>query len=134
MIIRTNVISLCKQAANDSSESNIPADWQVAFDSVCNEILSVKTTNNFSIKVAPGEVKTLSGFVRNTKAFNTAVTGPIDTSFSAGLTICARVVSLGSSGPTARIPVCVCNLSTRVIEIPPRSLLCSINVLDVVDS
>ena len=52
---------------------------------MCNEILPVKTTNNFSIKVAPGEVKTLSGFVRNTKSFQTAVTEPIDTSLSAGL-------------------------------------------------
>ena len=134
VIIGTNVIRLCKQASNDSSESNIPAEWQVAFDSMCNEILPVKTTNNFSIKVAPGEVKTLSGFVRNTKSFQTAVTEPIDTSLSAGLTICPRVVSLGSSGSTARIPVRVCNLSTRVIEIPPRSLLCSINGVDVVDS
>ena len=134
VIIGTNVIRLCKQASNDSSESNIPAEWQVAFDSMCNEILPVKTTNNFSIKVAPGEVKTLSGFVRNTKSFQTAVTEPIDTSLSAGLTICPRVVSLGSSGFTARIPVRVCNLSTRVIEIPPRSLLCSINGVDVVDS
>ena len=130
VIIGTNVIRLCKQASNDSSESNIPAEWQVAFDSMCNEILPVKTTKNFSIKVAPGEVKTLSGFVRNTKSFQTAVTEPIDTSLSAGLKICPRVVSLGSSGSTARIPVRVCNLSTRVIEIPPRSLLCSINGVD----
>ena len=101
---------------------------------MCNEILPVKTTNNFSIKVAPGEVKTLSGFVINTKSFQTAVTEPIDTSLSAGLTICPRVVSLGSSGSTALIPVRVCNLSTQVIEIPPRSLLCSINGVDVVDS
>ena len=192
VIIGTNVIRLCKQASNDSSESNIPAEWQVAFDSMYNEILPVKTTNNFSIKVAPGEVKTLSGFVRNTKSFQTAVTEPIDTSLSVllyvhfsiaiilmgkreliallnlsswclvmverlfltvqrgclqfvivvfpdhtlllFLTICPRVVSLGSSGSTAPIPVCVCNLSTRVIEIPPRSLLCSINGVDVVDS
>ena len=60
VIIGTNVIRLCKQASNHSTESNIPAEWQVAFDSMCNEILPVKTTNNFSIKVAPGEVKTLS--------------------------------------------------------------------------
>ena len=101
---------------------------------MCNDFLPVKTTNNFSIKVAPGEVKTLSDFVRNTKAFNTAVTEPIDTSLSMGLTICPRVASLGLFSSTARIPVCVCNLSTQVIEIPPRSLLCSINGVDVVDS
>ena len=73
----------------------IPAEWQVAFDSMCNEILLVKTTNNFSIKYAPDEVNTLSGFVRNTEAFHTAVTEPMVTSLSMGSTICPRVVSLG---------------------------------------
>ena len=42
--IVTNVIRLCKKASNYSSESNIPAQWQVAFGSICNEILPVKTT------------------------------------------------------------------------------------------
>ena len=116
--------------SNDSNESNIPAEWQVAFDSMCNDILPVKTTNNFSIKVAPGEVKTLSGYVRNTKAFQTAVTKPMDTSLSTGLTICPRVVSLGLSSSTTHIPVLVCTL---VIEIPPWSLFSSTNCVDVVD-
>ena len=31
-------------------------------------------------------------------------------------------VSLGSSSSTAHIPVYMCNLSTQVVEIPPRSL------------
>ena len=56
MIIGTNVICLYKQASDDSSDNNIPVEWQVAFDSMCNEILQVKTTNNFSFNVAPGEV------------------------------------------------------------------------------
>ena len=78
---------MCKQASNDSSKSNSPAEWQFAFDSMCNEILPVKNTDNFSFKVAPGEVKTLSGFVRHAKAFHTVVTEPMDTSSSEGLLI-----------------------------------------------
>ena len=70
VIIGTNVIRLSKQASNDSSESNNPTEWQVSFDSMCTQILQVKTTNNFSIKVGPGEVKTLSCFVRNTSISN----------------------------------------------------------------
>ena len=57
VIIGTNGIRLCKQASNDLNESNIPAEWQVAFDSMCYEILPVNTNNNFSIKAVPGEVK-----------------------------------------------------------------------------
>ena len=72
--------------------------------------------------------------MRNTKDIHTAITEHIDTSLSADLTICPRVVSLKSSGSTVRVPVRVCNLSARTIEIPPRSLLCSLNSVDVVDS
>ena len=53
---------------------------------------------------------------------------------SGDLTICPRVVSLKSSGTTVRVPVRVCNLSAHAIEIPPRSLLCSLNEVSVVDS
>ena len=52
---------------------------------------------------------------------------------SGDLTICSRVVSL-KPGTTVRIPVRGCNLSTRVIEIPPKSLLCSLSSDKVVDS
>ena len=65
---------------------------------------------------------------------HTAVTEHIDSSLSGDLTICPRVVSLKSSGAAARVPVRVCNLSARVVEIPPKSLLCSLNSVSVVDS
>ena len=61
---------------------------------MCNEILPVKTTNNFNIKVAPCEKKKLKKIVRKTKEVQTAVTEPIDTCLSVGLTICPGVVSL----------------------------------------
>ena len=38
------------------------------------------------------------------------------------------------SGSTVRVPVRVCNLSARLIEIPPRSLLCSLSSVNVMDS
>ena len=67
---------------------------------------------------------------------HTAVTEHIDSSLSGDLTICPRVVSLKSSGTAVRIPVRVCNLSARVVEIPPppKSLFCSLNSVNVVDS
>ena len=82
----------------------------------------------------PGEVKTIHGLSRNVGQFDTAVTEHTDTSLSGDLTICPRVVHLKSNGTTSRIPVRVCNLSAHVIEIPPKSLLCTLSSVQVVDS
>lgn len=106
----------------------------MAFDSLLDETIPVKTTNNFYIRIGPGEVKTLNGIVRKAGDVHTAVTEHFDNSLSGDLTICPRVVSLKTPGTTSRIPVRVCNLSARTIEIPPRSLLCSLSKVSVVDS
>ena len=94
----------------------------------------MKTTNNFSVRVGPGEVKTIDGIALKTSEINAAVTEHINNSLSGDLTICPRVVSLKSPGTTVRVPVRVCNLSAHAIEIPSRSLLCSLNEVSVVDS
>ena len=100
---------------------------------MCNDTLPVKTCNNYNIRIGPGEVKVLHGIVRKTGKMDTAVTEHIDSSLSGDLTIYPRVVSLKSPGTTVRT-VKVCNLSTHVIEIPPKSLLCSLTGVDVADS
>ena len=64
---------------------------------------------------------------------HTAVTEHIDSSLSSDLTTCSWVVSLKSPGTAVRVPERVCNLSARVVEIPPKSLLCSLNSVNVVD-
>ena len=104
----TNVIRLCKQA-NDLND--IPIEWQTAFDSMSDQSIPVRTTCNYSIRVAPGEVKTSD--------LETAVKENVNGSLSGNLTICPRVVSLKSPGTTVRVPVRVCNLSAKVIEISP---------------
>ena len=54
-IIGTNVISLCKSVSSGSN-SEIPEQWKLAFDSLVDETLPVKSTNNFSVRIAPGEI------------------------------------------------------------------------------
>ena len=131
-LIGTNIISRCK--LNRDNSKPVPEPWQMAFDSIIDEKIPVKTTNNFTIRLQPGEVKNISGIARNTGQFTTAVTEHLDTSLSGDLTICPRLVEMKQSGATNRIPVRVCNLSARVIEIPPKSLLCSLNSAKVIDS
>ena len=126
-IIGTNVINLCKSFSS-TVDSDVPEQWKLAFDSLVDDTLPVKSTNNFSVRIAHGEIKTLSGIVRKKdKDIDTAVTEHIDTSLSADLTICPRIVSLKSASSTVRVPVRVCNLSARVVETPPKSLLCSLS-------
>ena len=101
---------------------------------LCDDSIPVKTTSNYSIRIAPHEIKTIHGIARRTGEFDTAVTEHMDTSLPGDLTICPRVVSLKGPGNTVRVPVRVCNLSARVINIPPKSFLCSVNSVSVVDS
>ena len=93
-----------------------------------------KTTSNYSIRIAPYEIKTIHGIARRTGEFDTAVTEHMDTSLPGDLTICPRVVSLKGPGNTARVPIRVCNLSARVINILPKSFLYSVNSVSIVDS
>ena len=114
--------------------TDIPAEWQTAFGSLYDTTLTVMTTNSYCLKIGPGEIKPLHGMVRREGDMDTAVTEHIDSSLSGNLTICLRVVSLITPGLTARVPVRVCNLSTRVIAIPPKSILCSLSSVKIVDS
>ncbi|MCG8078832.1 MAG: hypothetical protein JAY75_21660, partial [Candidatus Thiodiazotropha taylori] len=72
--------------------------------------------------------------VRNVDHVDTAITEHINGSLSGSLTICPRLVSLKGQHTTVRVPVRVCNLSARTIEIPPKSILCSLTKVNVVDS
>ena len=96
-IVGTNVIRLCK---NQVSSSQVSVEWQTAFDSLCDDSIPVKTTSNYSIRIAPHEIKTIHGIARRTGEFDTAVTEHMDTSLPGDLAICPRVVSLKGPGNT----------------------------------
>ena len=131
-LIGTNIISRCRDTK--CSSTSVPDQWKMAFDSLVNDNIPVKTTNNYGIRLSPGEIKTVHGIARNVGQIHTAITEHVDTSLSGDLTVCPRVVELKQADATTRIPVRVCNFSARVIEIPPKSLLCSLNSVNVVDS
>ena len=63
-----------------------------------------------------------------------ALTEQTNTSLSGGLVICPRVISLDQGKHTITIPVRVCNISASVVQIPPKSLICSVHGVKMVDS
>ena len=130
-ITGTNVIHFFK----DSCPINyIHSEWQTTFDCMFDDTIPVRTTNNYNLRVGPREIKTLHGIVRNTKDMHSAITEHTDSSLSGDLTICPRVVSLNTPDTAVCVPVRVCNLSTRVVEIPPKSILYTLSSANVVDS
>ena len=132
LLIGTNIINRCRDAKGSSSSP--PEHWQMAFDSQVDDNIPVKTTNNYGIRLAPGEIKALHSIARKLGQLNTAITEHVDTSLSDDLTVCPCVVQLKDTGATTRIPLRVCNLSACIIEIRPKSHLCSLNGVKVVDS
>lgn len=136
VIIGTNVIRSCKEMVSElDCSSNIPEVWNLAFKSMCKKDLKVRSTNHFPISIGPNEVKTLHGLVRKSYDLETALTEQSDTSQSGSLVICPRVIRLKSSvGKVSRIPVRVCNLSAQSIKILPKSVICSVSPVKVIDS
>ena len=96
-IIGTNII---REYAEYRSKAESPPGWQTALDILSDSAIPVKITNNFSIRVRPGEVKTLNGIARKSCDISTAVTEHINNSLSGDLTICPRVVSFKSPRTT----------------------------------
>ena len=71
---------------------------------------------------------------RNVHNIDNALIEQTNTSLSGGLVVCPRVIPLTKSKHTITLPVRVCNISATAVQIPPKSLLCSIHGVKVVDS
>ena len=134
VIIGTNVIRLFSDLGQ--SDIQVPEAWKMAFTCLnIDNSVPVRTTNKYPICLGPNEVKTIHGLVKNTGKIKEAVTEQMNTSQSGNLIVCPRVISLeGATGKKTRVPVRICNLSTSTIKVPPRSIVCSLSEVKVVDS
>lgn len=125
LLCRTAIIGIhiiCEYVEYCCKADTLPS-WQTALDILSDSAIPVKTTNNFSIRLGPDEVKTLNGVTRNTEDINTAVTEHINNSLSGDLTICSRVDSFKSPGTTVRVPVSLQLVSTCYRDISKISIM-----------
>ena len=98
----------------------------------CSQTKLVKSTNKKPVVLKPNETRTLTGLVRNASHFETAVTE--NTSSQDSFNVCPRLVSIKSNTKSAKIPVKICNLSARPVIIKPKSQLCDIHEVKVVEN
>ena len=129
VIIGTNVIRFCKNVTNVCDEA-----WQNAIQNMCvNNCLPVKSTNRFPITLGPNEVKYVKGVVKNISAIQQVITEQADNG-QPGVLVCPRLLSLRNTGRTKRVIVKVCNISASSVKIFPRTNICQVSQVQVVDS
>ena len=129
VIIGTNVLTFCKDLSNVWDEA-----WQNAIQSMCmNTCVPVKSTNRFPITVRSNEVKYVKGIVRNVSTIQSVLTEQSE-NCQQGLVICPRLLSLKNVGKTKAVTVKVCNISATSVKILPKSNICNVSQVQVVDS
>ncbi|KAK3088701.1 hypothetical protein FSP39_022540 [Pinctada imbricata] len=132
IIVGTNAIRLFR---NTELRGMVPEAWQNAFVTLFDNCgVPVRSTNKRPITLKPNEMKTIHGLARCIDDMSKAITEQADTSLSGGIVICPRVLDLGSRNKVSRVPVRVCNLSAHVVHIPPKSKICNLQSVSVVDS
>ena len=90
-----------------------------------------RSTNKVHIILKPNETRTLVGLVRNPQLENAVTENtPIEDSFN----VCPRLVAVKPNAKTARIPVKTCNISARPITIKPKSQLCDLHEVKVIEN
>lgn len=131
VVIGTNLIREIKNQMYEEQESKLPDTWNMAFSAITtNAVGIVKATR--PITLLPMETKTITGFVRKHKDAEAVVTEPLENTYENRATVCPRVVKLDNHRKNARVPVRLCNLSAKIMKIPPKTNLCELHEVKVI--
>ena len=129
IVIGTNVIDKYKELSNGAE--SVSEVWKMAFIALQSGFGGVvRSTNNTTVELQPFETITVSGQVRKQRDMESAVTEQTDTA-SSRIGVGPTVVTLDKPGKTARVPVRIFNMSTKVLTIPPNSVLCQLQEVKV---
>ena len=130
VIVGTNAINRCREKCESTTET-IPTQWKNAFIALQRSHIGVvKSTNNRTIQIQPNETITVSGLVRKKKSVDSAVTEQTQGA-SSRIGVCPQVVSLDKGEKNQRVPVCIFNMSAKVLTINPKSDLCELHEVKV---
>ena len=130
IIIGTNVIRPIKSSLQDNS--SIPEEWNAAINSISCKSYVAKLCNKRKMKVGPYETANVSCLARGVNNNITkVVTENIDN--SGNFLVCPRVEKV-QHGTCCRISVRICNLTGKTLTLNPKSNICQITEVDVVDN
>lgn len=130
VIVGTNVIRYCKEFSDMSDSA-----WKSAIENLnLNCCLPVKTTNRFPIKLEPNEVKYIRGIVRNVDSSVESVLTEQSENGQQGVIVCPGLLSMKNAGRNKRVNVKVCNISASAIKILPKTNLCQVSQVRVMDT
>ena len=129
IIVGTNIINREYQCTMDGAD-DIPTAWASAFKAIRNDHVGVVRTTT-AVVLQPNETRTISGLARKSRDSESALTEPLEDCLTSKVSVCPRVVRTNKPGTTARIPVRVCNLSAKVVTIPPHAPVCNLAEVNV---
>ena len=129
VIVGTNTITPCRDRC-ENNKDGIPSQWKNAFLSLQDTHVGVVKSTDTTIQIQPNETLTISGFVRQKRSIESAVTEHT-LGASSKIGVCPRVVSLANAEKCQRVPVRIYNMSAKVMTIQPKSDLCELHEVKV---
>ena len=126
LLIGTNVIREVRRKVEDEEVSE---EWKTALSFMSCNIGIVTNTKEITLK--PNETRTIVGFVRKHQNVENAVTEKLEDEQNHNAVICPRVVTLNKPGNTARIPVRVCNLSSKPLKFRHKQPICQLQEVKI---
>ena len=133
VVIGTNIIRPCKFDSDiGDGSSKIPNEWKLAFSAISDsQVGTVRSVNKHSIKIKPMSSMTVTGLCRSKGLESlTVITENCENQLSDKVAVCPRVVELKSS--VSRIPVRIFNMTAKMVNIKPKSMLCGLSEVKVV--
>ena len=119
--IGTNVIRWCKFIAETDNFDYIPEVWSASFTTLLCDTFVARSTNKRIINVGPYESLILNGITRGCNNL-------------AGFIVKPHVVKLSATGDCVKVPVHICNLTAKPIDIRPKTHIWHLNEVNVVDN
>ena len=127
LLIGTNVI---REVRRKVEEEEVSEEWQTAISFMSCNIGIVTNTKEITLK--PNETRTIVGFVRKRENVDTVVTEKLEEEQNHNALICPRVVTLNKPGNTARIPVRICNLSSKPMKFKHKQPICQLQEVKII--
>ena len=130
MIIGTNLIKLFK---GSQFTKNLPSEWKAAITNINCRAVSVpgKLCGKRPIVIEPYSTQSVTCMVRGMTSVTQVVTENCNP--NANYSVCPRVLKI-KPNKTNKIAVSICNLTGKVLTLQPKSSVCQVSEVCVVDN